>query len=455
MKSKNVDLLNDEKTCKNKTILLMISIIFFIVIIVIIFAKIFILTPKNIFLYSINNSYHNLKNKVNVNKNIDLSKYETIVSYMNLNINMEAKNNFLNELIKNNKINNLNVMINNEVDVNNSTFNSIVDLSNSEEKISLNLYEDSDYLYILFNNIYEEYLKIPFINELNLSNIKSINSNNLRIFLKNFKDVYLDNISDKNFTISKEMLLINDENIKTNKIVYNISSFKLNKILKETLDKSNDIDNSFKNMILNLSKYLENNNQNYIINTYTYGLIPETIKYSLEISDENKKYVIDYSDYSDIFFINFINDNNKSIKLSINNNGRHDYNLNIEFNNYKIDFNISLNNKDIIFNYKIENLDSLLSNKTKIYDINFNNDTCDYKIKSSFLYNKYDEDVFKININGNSQYSINQTLTNINNNVNIYSLNSEHIHSILTKLLSNKLINKVYITYLEYKLRYD
>ena len=457
MKSKNIDLLNDEKMGKNKTILLMISIIFVLVIIVIIITKIFILTPKNIFLYSLNNTYYNLKNKINVDSSIDLSKYQTIISNTSLNINIGAKNKLLNELISNNKINNLNINVNDKLDIKNNILNSNIDLFNSDEKVSLNLYKDSDYLYILLNNIYEEYLKIPFLNKFNLSNMKSINSNDIKIFLNNFKDVYLENISDKDFTISKEMLLINDENIKTNKISYNISSIELNRILKETLDKSSNIDNEFKNVVLNLNKYLEDNKYSFILNTYTYGLIPETIKYSLEIIDDNKKYVIDYSDYSNIYSIGFNSNNKNTLKLNINNYGRSEYNLNLEFNDYKIDFNINLNNNDITFNYKIEYLDSLLSGKNKIYDISLVDNNYNFKTKSDIVYNKYDEDVFKINIDGNSKYIINEPLTSIdiNNNVNIYDLSNEEMNNIVNKLLSNELINKVYITYLEYKLRYD
>lgn len=457
MKSKNIDLLNDEKMGKNKTILLMISIIFVLVIIVIIITKIFILTPKNIFLYSLNNTYYNLKNKINVDSSIDLSKYQTIISNTSLNINIWAKNKLLNELISNNKINNLNINVNDKLDIKNNILNSNIDLFNSDEKVSLNLYKDSDYLYILLNNIYEEYLKIPFLNKFNLSNIKSINSNDIKIFLNNFKDVYLENISDKDFTISKEMLLVNDENIKTNKISYNISSIELNRILKETLDKSSNIDNEFKNVVLNLNKYLEDNKYSFILNTYTYGLIPETIKYSLEIIDDNKKYVIDYSDYSNIYSISFNSNSENNLKININNYGRSEYNLNLEFNDYKIDFNINLNKNDITFNYKIEYLDSLLSGKNKIYDISLVDNNYNFKIKSDNVYNKYDEDIFKINIDGNSKYIINEPLTSIdiNNNVNIYDLSNEEMNNIVNKLLSNELINKVYITYLEYKLRYD
>lgn len=460
---------NNKKQRKNKIIIVILSIVFIVVLCVIIVAKFFILTPKNIFLYALNNSYNNLNNKISLNNNIELLKNKTISSDINLKINYLTGNALFDYILDDTGINSLDLSMKNEIDIDNQIFNNTLNLISGNDKININLYENNNLMYVYLNDIFDKYIQLPLENDnSNVENITpllaltSIDKDDLNYFLTQFKDNYLKKINDDDFTMTKQTVKVNDEEVKANKISYTITEKEFNNILKEIVQELKEDTNITENKELNeLLNYLNSmcdendidNNKTFILSVYTIGLMQDSVKYSFETINDSKSYIVNYSDYANTFYVDFKTDENKDFIVNIKNINKQESKLKIELSDYRLDATIKTTSDNINIDYELRNLNNVLSGDIEFNKKDENDNYSKGDLNLTILLNKNDEDVLNLKIKGDYENHYNEELTVVDtsNNININELSEEEISDIATKLTNNAVFIKIYAIYLNYQ----
>ena len=401
---------------------------------VLIFFIIFLITTTILYCYGIFiKSGTTLTNKIInlVSNNIDESLNYFEVFDNNNTLKIDGDVNFETNIEKYKEINNYKLKYNyiNDLKNNESSFNATMNINNNMIDILTNLKKDG--LYINSSELYDK----TIFSDINY-NIKetNISIDDLKYANNKIKKILLNTFTDEMFDISFENATIDDEQVYSRKILFNLD--------KETYIKINDYitseiikDNKLSEILVNIIK---NNNKEYNLN----NLKNDLLKYkNIKAEDmTNTKIII----YTNIL-------GNKILKLDITDDN---YNASYQSYKYKSYININdvllidcINNKNlkkVNITYDKKDIATLEIKKFKVNNIDLNyviidNENINKNLLEGSLLLEKNKNNIKFDLKAIKDKASLETIINYENKANSIKLNYKNNNDFINLNITNNL----------------
>lgn len=271
-------------------------------------------------------------------------------------------------------------------------------LKNSTVIGDFNVYCKHDNLYYLsdtmLNNIYN-LGKFDFYNNFNLKELeedlkkeKRINIEDIDFVIRQFKDALINSLDKDKMTISKEKILVGNEQIKAEKITYDLDYQSFNNLYNSTMEKILSSDETLDkiSLIIGLSKEeVKDELSKSLTDLYSDGEMFNDLKFSIytrettnklvkfEIKNDKNAFEAAFMD-NQINLVNINGDDRTDVTVKKNENT---YDINVKFNNALVaSINIKELNEEVIsldYVYKYDKTDikgsfKLMSNQSNYFD---------------------------------------------------------------------------------------
>ena len=445
---------------KNKSVII-IAIIAILVLALCLLYK-FIYNPKKLFIRSINKQYTEVENYLDdLIKETSNKKAMTISNDLEFNVKVDESisNNSTNSLID--EINKL--KLNSEIGYDKKNKQMLINVNALYEKdsiINLITYVKDKNLYLELKDLFDKYIIVP-VDDYDSYFKNTISESDIKYILKKTKDVYINNLDEKNFKKSNETIKIDGKDTKVSKISYEISQKEAyilgENILKELKNDSKYIEalatisNEDKETIKKAmekgveslqkdisSKEFDSKNRISFV-TYVKGITNKSVGYEVLVNG------------SDNVKISYTKGDNNTIKVVMNNEEI----LNVQIYNDKIKMSINVEDKKITFD-----ISKKVNGKKTTYDYDLNisgmsvtgNIIVDMKKENKDGSYEAEVDVnanvmglVKLNVKNTAKAVITDELKlpDLSNSINYEKLTDDDINNIKSKLYENKAIKTV------------
>ncbi len=416
--------------------------------------------PKNVFIKGINKASTNFKqvSEKFINPKTNIIGSVTTTGSMNFNMNFNIENLVYNDpetsamistLID--KLNMIKIDYNYQKDVDNNKILLNLNTYMTEKKLlQLKLFSDNQKQYIFLQDLYDKYIEISMLNNLEDNDVEQMVEDIMFLFETVGKSI-IDNIKDSYITTEKTTIVLNNKDTKVNKSILNLNAANQKEISKAVIS---DLKNNEK--IIEIDK------------KYNFGIQELTVE---EIEDEV------YDDFTLTVYYSKLTNNivklelisptdNQSISYTIGNesilesitNGKSDFKL--TFKNQDNKFNITLKIEDVTvasiegetvndnYTYKFSlNIEEITISGEGSIKIEILKDNEEYNATADFTIEvkQQGENLGKINIKANEKTTkganVNENITNAIHYENITEEDMEeitnNIYSILFDILSD------------------
>lgn len=444
--------------------------------VLIIIYQVFFNSPKNIFLRAINDEYQKLNNQISELSNNEIyrkSKKQAIANQYKFNIDMNVDDSLISgsgydKIID--QINQLDLEINSNIDRKNKKMNYEFLLNQKNNSLlEVDLYAKEKSFYLQLKDLLDKYIEIPVEEYDELFNTDQ-SIDDTKYLLKTFKDTVLNQLDKKDFTTNKVKTMINEKEIKTTKISYQLNIKKALVISKNTLKdlKSNskfikkmarvsgktedeikkDIDASIKDIQIEL-KGVKEDDIPIEISIYTTGIFQTAVKYEISItSDKDEKIMLTYSDYQDIKKLDIKENSEQLLTLTSKKNSKNEYQTKAKIDTWELDVISKITNEKKTHQYKITENETNMSISGKIVSENKTvKKSKEYKgkINISLHFDISDQkDVFVLNLNETSNTKIGEktTLPSLDHSISYKNLTEEEYSTIMNNITKNKNLMK-------------
>ena len=363
----------------------------------------------------LNNSNHIIKNtikKINeslideLNKESDFNSFK-VNGLVKFDIDLGKENKKIAELV-----NNLSIQLDSEINVKKEIASIDFNAKYLDKKpISIKTYTENNKYYFYLDNIYDKYIEISNMDELNSikeleskTNIK-INNNDIKIMINSFSEALTKALNNTKIERKEETITINNQSIKANNYYLNLKNQEINDFFLNILNTLKD-DKDYRNVIKkvdedNIDELINKLKTNIITDNYNFNIYltnslfkPELLRFQFKVSDLTIQ--IDFIDKNQISLLMSINDKkDSSIELDITHN---DASYNIDYHikysvpsdnqeTFKIDGTINIEktnniqNRDISNSIKIEDLS--IEDRKKIQNALNTNETLNAILKQA------------------------------------------------------------------------
>ncbi len=363
----------------------------------------------------LNNSNHIIKNtikKINeslidgLNNESDFNSFK-VKGLVKFDIDLGKENKKIAELV-----NNLSIQLDSEINVKKEIASIDFNAKYLDKKpISIKTYTENNKYYFYLDNIYDKYIEISNMDELNSikeleskTNIK-INNNDIKIMINSFSEALTKALNNTKIERKEETITINNQSIKANNYYLNLKNQEINDFFLNILNTLKD-DKDYRNVIKkvdedNIDELINKLKTNIITDNYNFNIYltnslfkPELLRFQFKVSDLTIQ--IDFIDKNQISLLMSINDKkDSSIELDITHN---DASYNIDYHikysvpsdnqeTFKIDGTINIEktnniqNRDISNSIKIEDLS--IEDRKKIQNALNTNETLNAILKQA------------------------------------------------------------------------
>lgn len=425
--------------------------------------------PKNIFLQSINNEYKKFDKLLDdsIESMIGLSKDTSMKTNMTLDFDIKASEEMLDEntaaLLD--EINKLNATLNAQIDAKGKQFSYGLEAKyDNNSLLNVAAYGSNEKIYLELKNIFDKYIEIPVEDYDALFETGEESIEDARYILETMKDSVLKNMEKKDFTTSKEEIMLGSEKVKTKKITYTLTEEvaytlannvlndlnKNDKFLKAyaniTGEEQSDVKDMFKDAVQDLK---ENKPEEFDTTTkfefsvYTKGLLNETVEYEIRM-DSDEDVAITYSNYKNVKRIVF-KENSANLISIVNEKGKDsNYITTVVIDSIKFVINSKEENDTWTHTYKATMPDSDVELRGKVVTTT-KEVTKDKEYTSSISFTfgmgmKDSEDLVSIGFtaNGSSKVGEEVVIPNVENSVLVTSLTEEDMNTIMTNIMNNE-----------------
>jgi len=442
---------------KNKSVII-IAIIAILVLALCLLYK-FIYNPKKLFIKSINKQYTEVENYLyDLIKETSNKKAMTISNNLEFNVKVDKSisNNSTNSLID--EINKL--KLNSEVGYDKKNKQMLINVNALYEKdsiINLITYVKDKNLYLELKDLFDKYIIVP-VDDYNSYFKNTISESDIKYILKKTKDVYINNLDEKNFKKSNGTIKIDGKDTKVSKISYEISQKEAyilgENILKELKNDSKYIEalatisnedketikKSMKKGIESLqkdisSKEFDSKNRISFV-TYVKGITNKSVGYEVLVNG------------SDNVKISYTKGDNNTIKVVMNNeeilnaqiyNDKIKMSINVEDKKITFDISKKVNGKKTTYDYDL-NISGMSVTGNIIIDMKKENKDGSYEAEVDVNANVMG--LVKLNVKNTSKAVITDELKlpDLSNSINYEKLTDDDINNIKSKLYENKAI---------------
>ena len=363
----------------------------------------------------LNNSNNIIKNKIKkineslideLNKESDFNSFK-VNGLVKFDIDLGKENKKIAELV-----NNLSIQLDSEINVKKEIASIDFNAKYLDKKpISIKTYTENNKYYFYLDNIYDKYIEISNMDELNnikelenKTNIK-INNNDIKIMINSFSEALTKALNNTKIERKEETITINNQSIKANNYYLNLKNQEINDFFLNILNTLKD-DKDYRNVIKkvdedNIDELINKLKTNIITDNYNFNIYltnslfkPELLRFQFKVSDLTIQ--IDFIDKNQISLLMSINDKkDSSIELDITHN---DASYNIDYHikysvpsdnqeTFKIDGTINIEktnniqNRDISNSIKIEDLS--IEDRKKIQNALNTNETLNAILKQA------------------------------------------------------------------------
>ena len=445
---------------KNKSVII-IAIIAILVLALCLLYK-FIYNPKKLFIRSINKQYTEVENYLDdLIKETSNKKAMTISNDLEFNVKVDESisNNSTNSLID--EINKL--KLNSEIGYDKKNKQMLINVNALYEKdsiINLITYVKDKNLYLELKDLFDKYIIVP-VDDYDSYFKNTISESDIKYILKKTKDVYINNLDEKNFKKSNETIKIDGKDTKVSKISYEISQKEAyilgENILKELKNDSKYIEalatisNEDKETIkkamekgveslqkdISSKKFDSKNRISFV--TYVKGITNKSVGYEVLVNG------------SDNVKISYTKGDNNTIKVVMNNeeilnaqiyNDKIKMSINVEDKKITFDISKKVNGKKTTYDYDL-NISGMSVTGNIIVDMKKENKDGSYEAEVDVNANVMG--LVKLNVKNTSKAVITDELKlpDLSNSINYEKLTDEDINNIKSKLYENKAIKTV------------
>lgn len=445
---------------KNKSVII-IAIIAILVLALCLLYK-FIYNPKKLFIKSINKQYTEVENYLDdLIKETSNKKAMTISNDLEFNVKVDESisNNSTNSLID--EINKL--KLNSEIGYDKKNKQMLINVNALYEKdsiINLITYVKDKNLYLELKDLFDKYIIVP-VDDYDSYFKNTISESDIKYILKKTKDVYINNLDEKNFKKSNETIKIDGKDTKVSKISYEISQKEAyilgENILKELKNDSKYIEalatisNEDKETIkkamekgveslqkdISSKKFDSKNRISFV--TYVKGITNKSVGYEVLVNG------------SDNVKISYTKGDNNTIKVVMNNeeilnaqiyNDKIKMSINVEDKKITFDISKKVNGKKTTYDYDL-NISGMSVTGNIIVDMKKENKDGSYEAEVDVNANVMG--LVKLNVKNTSKAVITDELKlpDLSNSINYEKLTDEDINNIKSKLYENKAIKTV------------
>lgn len=445
---------------KNKSVII-IAIIAILVLALCLLYK-FIYNPKKLFIKSINKQYTEVENYLDdLIKETSNKKAMTISNDLEFNVKVDESisNNSTNSLID--EINKL--KLNSEIGYDKKNKQMLINVNALYEKdsiINLITYVKDKNLYLELKDLFDKYIIVP-VDDYDSYFKNTISESDIKYILKKTKDVYINNLDEKNFKKSNETIKIDGKDTKVSKISYEISQKEAyilgENILKELKNDSKYIEalatisNEDKETIkkamekgveslqkdISSKKFDSKNRISFV--TYVKGITNKSVGYEVLVNG------------SDNVKISYTKGDNNTIKVVMNNeeilnaqiyNDKIKMSINVEDKKITFDISKKVNGKKTTYDYDL-NISGMSVTGNIIVDMKKENKDGSYEAEVDVNANVMG--LVKLNVKNTSKAVITDELKlpDLSNSINYEKLTDDDINNIKSKLYENKAIKTV------------
>lgn len=445
---------------KNKSVII-IAIIAILVLALCLLYK-FIYNPKKLFIKSINKQYTEVENYLDdLIKETSNKKAMTISNDLEFNVKVDesisddSTNSLIDEINK--------LKLNSEVGYDKKNKQMLINVNALYEKdsiINLITYVKDKNLYLELKDLFDKYIIVP-VDDYDSYFKNTISESDIKYILKKTKDVYINNLDEKNFKKSNETIKIDGKDTKVSKISYEISQ-KEAYILEENILKE----------LKNDSKYIEalatisNEDKETIKKAMEKGV--ESLQKDISSKEFDSKNKISFITYvkgitnksvgyevlvngSDNVKISYTKGDNDTIKVVMNKeeilnaqiyNDKIKMSMNVEDKKITFDISKKVNGKKTTYDYDL-NISGMSVTGNIIIDMKKENKDGSYEAEVDVNANVMG--LVKLNVKNTSKAVITDELKlpDLSNSINYEKLTDDDINNIKSKLYENKAIKTV------------
>lgn len=445
---------------KNKSVII-IAIIAILVLALCLLYK-FIYNPKKLFIKSINKQYTEVENYLDdLIKETSNKKAMTISNDLEFNVKVDesisddSTNSLIDEINK--------LKLNSEVGYDKKNKQMLINVNALYEKdsiINLITYVKDKNLYLELKDLFDKYIIVP-VDDYDSYFKNTISESDIKYILKKTKDVYINNLDEKNFKKSNETIKIDGKDTKVSKISYEISQKEAyilgENILKELKNDSKYIEalatisNEDKETIkkamekgveslqkdISSKKFDSKNRISFV--TYVKGITNKSVGYEVLVNG------------SDNVKISYTKGDNNTIKVVMNNeeilnaqiyNDKIKMSINVEDKKITFDISKKVNGKKTTYDYDL-NISGMSVTGNIIVDMKKENKDGSYEAEVDVNANVMG--LVKLNVKNTSKAVITDELKlpDLSNSINYEKLTDDDINNIKSKLYENKAIKTV------------
>lgn len=417
--------------------------------------------PKNIFLKNINNEYKKFNSLLVENDIPDINSIKSSLDFdFNINVNELFKSELSEEDIELlDEINALNFKMDMSADKEKQLFNLFMDIKYDKDSlINFNAYGKPNSVYFDLKDLYDKYIEIPVEEYATYFEETDANIDDVEYVIERVKDSLLNNLDSKDFSKTSEKINIDDKDIKTTKVTYTLTEYKLTNILinvlKELKEDSkfmnkisilsntnvDELKKEFDEMINQLNDELKDadTKDELLISVYTKGIMNEAIKYSIQSDDE----IISYTNYKDVKTVEFKDSETTYLILTNVKNDDETYKTEITMDTVKITIDSKIENNTWTNNYKLVESESMMqiSGEYTYKTEEVNKEEYKEDLKFTMLIGASGISIINMDITakGTTKYNEEVSLPDLSNKVLYNKLTEEDTNKILQNLMSNE-----------------
>lgn len=360
---------------KNGIIAIVCAVIIIILGLVFAYTKFF--SAKNIFTRAVDKKYSDFEKWLDNNWDESKSNKSLLIS-QDVKVKIDGSafvtDQSVNTLIS--EINKLELKTKVGIDSKNSNVLMNIDtLYDNSELLVLGAYLKDNKYYLELKNLYDKYIEISDMVELEEVNV-DVEKSDVKYVLSSVEKSFTKNLNDKDFKKSKETITVNGKKVKVSKITYNLSQKTIYELsIKMLEDLKNDskfikilskisgtkeavIKDSLKDAISDIKDGLKDADTENVISlsTYVKGLNKKYIGFSSKIKGTDNTVVVNYFEDGDVKQVDLSSDETKLLSITEKDNTT----ITISSNNqeYKLSINKKESGKNTTYTFNLKSGDT-------------------------------------------------------------------------------------------------